>query len=200
MDTHAVALTGGIGTGKTLTAQVFLHLGVPVYNADKEAKRLYGNEDVIGDIVRMFGQGVVTNGRIDTKRLADVVFNDRQRLKTLSDYIHPKVSENFKQWLSQCNTVYAVLESAIVFESGWESMFERIICVSTPKELVLQRTMLRDGQSLAEVEKRINSQTDTQYKILRSDYVINNDNVQTVIPQVLEIHRQLLQEFNGKGI
>ncbi|MBR1774109.1 MAG: dephospho-CoA kinase [Bacteroidales bacterium] len=187
-----IALTGSIGSGKTLIAQVFKHLGVPVYLSDVEAKKLYENKEMISQIEDLFGSGVITNGQIDKKKLADLVFNDSFLLKKLNNCVHPLVKQDFEKWALQQSFPYVIMESAIIYETGWERLFDKIICVSTPMDLVLQRVQMRDNQTKEQIMKRIANQMSADEKIKRSGYVINNDNIQLVIPQIREIHSQLL--------
>lgn len=186
-----VGLTGSIGCGKTLVTQVFTHLGVPVYISDQEAKKLYERKEIISQIGDLFGQQVITDNRVDKQKLADLVFNDSLLLEKLNNCIHPLVQRDFEKWASEQNFPYVVLESAIIFEIGWKKLFDKIICISTPMDLVLQRVKLRDNQSKEEIKKRINNQMSPTLKAKKSDYVIINDNTRLVVPQIRDMHLNL---------
>ncbi len=186
-----VGLTGSIGCGKTLVTQVFTHLGVPVYISDQEAKKLYERKEMISLIGDLFGQQVITDNKVDKQKLANLVFNDPLLLEKLNNCIHPLVQRDFEKWANEQNFPYVVLESAIIFEIGWERLFDKIICISTPMDLVLQRVKLRDNQTEEEIKKRINNQMSPTLKAKKSDYVIINDNTRLVIPQIRDIHFNL---------
>ncbi|MBQ9255221.1 MAG: dephospho-CoA kinase [Bacteroidales bacterium] len=194
MKTLSIALTGGIGCGKTLISQVFSHLQVPVFNSDKVAKELYLRKDVLKDMQTLFGTEIVADGVLDRGKLSEIVFNDREKLEQLNSYIHPKVEEEYMTWLkqqSEQNKPYAIMESALIFEIKWEKKFDKIICINTPERFVIQRTMLRDNATKQQIEKRMQNQISTKEKIEKSDYIINNDDVQLVIPQILKIDNEL---------
>ncbi len=186
-----VGLTGSIGCGKTLITQLFTHLGVPVYISDQEAKKLYEHQEMISQIGDLFGQQVITDNKVDKQKLANLVFNDASLLEKLNNCIHPLVQRDFEKWVSEQNSPYVVFESAIIFEIGWERLFDKIICISTPMDLVLQRVKLRDNQTEEEIKKRINNQMSPTLKAQKSDYVIINDNTRLVIPQIRDIHLNL---------
>ncbi|MBQ9311865.1 MAG: dephospho-CoA kinase [Bacteroidales bacterium] len=194
MKTLSIALTGGIGCGKTLISQVFSHLQVPVFNSDKVAKELYLRKDVLKDMQTLFGTEIVAEGVLDRGKLSEIVFNNREKLEQLNSYIHPKVEEEYMVWLkwqTEQNVPYVIMESAIIFEINWEKKFDKVICINTPERLVIQRTMLRDNATKQQIEKRMLNQISTKEKIEKSDYIVNNDDVQLVIPQILKIDNEL---------
>ena len=198
MKTLSVGLTGTIGSGKSLVAQIFAHLHIPVYNADSRAKMFYDNKNVLKDMQSMFGTDIVINNILNKELLADKVFNDKKELKKLTGYIHPMVKKDYLFWLEQQHTHYAIMESAIIFETGWDNLFDRIICVNTPMSLILKRTALRDKQPIEKVKERLQNQMQCNEKINRSDYLVTNDDVQLVLPQVIEIHKKLSDLANKK--
>ena len=141
---YSVGLTSGIGCGKTLIAKVFTTFGIPVFNSDIQAKELYKDSVFLQQIVHTFGNTIIENGKFVPQRLADIVFNDSQALKTLNALIHPKVLERYKLWQSKQTSPYTILESAIIFESNWQNHFNKIINITSPLEIVIERVKFRD--------------------------------------------------------
>jgi len=189
-----VGITGGIGSGKSIVCKVFEQLGISVYSADVEAKKLYDDASVKLKVKKAIGDVFDASGNVDRKKLAGVVFKDKALLDKLNAIIHPAVKEHFKKWLVEHkNEKYILKEAAILFESGTNKGLDYIITVSAPLELRIARTMQRDNISRAEVEKRVASQMSEEEKIKRSDYIIVNDEHELVIPQVLKINRELLK-------
>ncbi len=188
-----VGLTGNIGSGKSTVAGVFETLGVPVYHADTEAKKFLDSKDVRESLKKKFGSEIFEKGKINRRMLAGLVFNDKQALGFLNSLIHPLVGKDFEKWVGVHSLApYVVQEAAILFESGFYKMFDKVITViSTPGQAV-RRVMLRDDVPEEEVVRRMKNQWPAEKKKELSDFVIYNDNSKLVIPQVIDIHRQLL--------
>jgi dephospho-CoA kinase len=127
-----IALTGNIGSGKSTVARIFNILGIPVFNADMVAKELYTDDDVIKELVELFGSNILTSKEtIDTKKLAAIIFSDKKALKSINQLIHPKVLKKFNNWLdTHSNNEYIIHESAILFENNLQDRFDYIITVS----------------------------------------------------------------------
>jgi dephospho-CoA kinase len=191
---YSVGLTSGIGCGKTLIAKVFTTFGIPVFNSDIQAKELYKDSVFLQQIVHTFGNTIIENGKFIPQRLADIVFNDRQALKTLNALIHPKVLECYKLWQSKQTSPYTILESAIIFESNWQNHFNKIINITSPLEIVIERVKLRDKISEDQILQRINNQLPTQEKEKLSDYNIFHDNKTMLLPQIIAIHNDILEK------
>jgi len=191
-----VGITGGIGSGKTTVCKIFELLGVPVYYADDEAKKfLDSNDEVKTGILKFFGSEVLNpEGEIDKKKLASLVFNNKEQLEKLNSIVHPAVRVNFEKWLKQHSSKkYILEEAAILFESGAYKLMDKVIVVIAPIDLKLNRAMKRDKISKEEVEQRISNQISDEEKIKRSQFVIHNDEKQLMIPQILNIHEQLMK-------
>ncbi len=190
-----VGLTGNIGSGKTTVSRVFETLGIKVFNADNEAKSLYYEENVKHDISKMLGKKVLDkNNNIDFKLLASVIFNDENKLKQLTSYIHPLVVKKYENWLiSNPDLPFTIHESAIIFEYSLENKFDFVACVSAPYELRLQRVLKRDNSNKSEIEERMNNQMDETTKVKNSDFVIMNDEQSFIIPQVIDIYKKLIR-------
>lgn len=188
----SIGLTGGIGSGKTLITRVFSHLGVPIYKADDNAKNMYSKQEVIEQIVSYFGQEVIVDGMIDKKKLASIVFKSPRQLRLLSDIVHPLVKADYELWKNKQDKPYVIMESAIIYESNWQNMFDKVICVFTPKEIAIKRVIKRDNITRGEVLDRMKNQKNEGDKKNLSDYVIVHDNNKMLIPQILSIHQQLI--------
>ncbi|MFA6201105.1 MAG: dephospho-CoA kinase [Bacteroidales bacterium] len=187
-----IALTGSIGSGKTLVCSVFEHLNIPVFIADIQAKECYKDNLFLKEIAQEFGDVIIKDNVLDKKELSKIVFTDKEKLKKLNSMVHPKVLEKFLQWRKFQSAPYVVFESAILFEISWEKKFDKVICINTPKDIAIERVMIRDNVSRQEVENRMNNQLSIEEKCKRSDFVIFHDNKTMLLPQILEIHKQLL--------
>ena len=188
-----IGLTAGIGCGKSLIARVFENLGISVFYSDKEAKRLYENPLFLQEIVKRFGGSVIENGEFQARRLADIVFNDRNKLQELNELIHPKVFEIFDQWSEKQKSPYVIMESAILFENGLQTHFDKIISISTPEDIVIRRVMARDGCSKEQVCARMTNQMSQNEKNALADYLIVHDDSKMLIPQILNINTDILK-------
>jgi len=187
-------LTGNIGSGKSAVASVFSSIGVPVFRADEESKKFLKNPDIIDQIIGLFGKEIAANGMIDNRQLASVVFSSTEALNKLNILLHPLVMRDFNTWLQkQAGVPYVVMEAAILFETGYAKEFDYIIHVSCPEETAIERVVKRDGLSREMVIERIKHQIKNDDKARMSDFVIINDGTSLLIPQVIAIHKKLLQ-------
>lgn len=190
-----VGITGGIGSGKSVVCEVFRRLGIPVYQADAEAKKLYELPEVMEDVKKKFGPGYFhSSGELNRKKFAVLVFNDEASLEKINSIIHPFVKKNFREWKKRhSGSPYVLKEAAILFESGTDKGCDKIITVTAPVALRIERVMNRDERSRAEIEQIIFRQWPDEEKIKRSDFVIVNDESRLVLPQVLKVHESLLK-------
>ncbi len=189
-----VGLTGNMGSGKSTVARVFQISGIPVYHADHEAKKILDQPDVRDKLTEIFGKDMIDQkGQINRKKLASLVFNDQMMVNRINRIIHPLVEKDFKEWMDQYpDKEYIIQEAAILFESGFHKLFDKVIFVSAPKEIRINRIIERDHSSRQEILKRMQHQESEKKKITRSDFVVRNDGKQLIIPQILNIHQQLL--------
>lgn len=188
-----VGLTGNIGTGKSTVARIFESLGVPVYHADREAKRMLEETTVKEMLVIKFGVNIFENDQVDRKKLANVVFNNSKKLADLNAIIHPLVEKDLEHFfLLMKDHPYVIQEAAILFESGFDKNFDKIILVTSSEKIANSRVMKRDNVGLQEVEQRRANQWSQIRKIALSDYIIKNDEENMLIPQVLDIHQSLI--------
>jgi len=188
-----VGITGGIGSGKSIVCMIFRELGIPVYEADAEAKKLYDIPEVIEEVKKTFGTEYFNAYALDKKKFASLVFKDVQALKKINSIIHPFVKKNFREWKNRHKEKpYVLKEAAILFESGTDKGCDKIITVTAPESLRKQRVMLRDQRTEKQVEEIIRMQWSDEEKIKRSDFVIVNDETKLVLPQVLKIHNAII--------
>ncbi len=187
-----IGLTGNIGSGKSTVARVFKVLGVPVYHSDEKAKEFLFTDEVKEKLMTKFGTSIFKGIEIDRKKLANIVFNDKEALDFLNSLIHPLVRKGFGDWCNLNNNVpYVIQEAAIMFESGFYKLFDKTIVVSCPEEIAIERVTKRDRVNELTVKERMKNQWDQEKKKELSDFIIYNDNEQLIIPQVLQIHKEL---------
>ncbi|NII26737.1 dephospho-CoA kinase [Pseudoflavitalea sp. X16] len=191
--TLRVGLTGGIGSGKSTVAKVFEVLGIPVYYADEEAKRIMNSDPQLREeLIHHFGPATFEQGMLNRKHLSQLVFNNPEKLELLNSLVHPVTIQDGERWLQQQTTPYAIKEAALIFESGSQSQLDYVIGVSAPDALRIHRTIQRDHITREEVIARMNKQIKQLIKMRLCDFVIVNDEQSAVIPQVMQLHLQLL--------
>ena len=188
-----VGLTGNIGSGKSIIAEIFSALGVPVYHADRESWQFLFDESVQKQIRSIFGDQVFNpENKIDRKKLGAIVFSNPGALKTLNGILHPLIIGHFSEWCGEhSSSPYIINEAAIIYESGTANLFDKIIHVSCPKEIAIGRVMKRDGVDGNSVLERMRNQMEDAVKAGLADFVILNSGSEMVIPQVLSIHKKL---------
>ena len=191
-----VGITGGIGSGKSTIAKVFEVLGIPVYYADDAAKKLMNNDQNLQkQIIKYFGTESYIDGKLNRPFLAEVVFSDPKKTLLINSIIHPATIADAEKWFREQQGPYAVKEAALIFEANAEKNLDLIIGVSSTYELRLQRVMLRDGINKEAVEKRMQNQMDENKKMESCDFVLNNNEKELLIPQVLALHKKILQNI-----
>lgn len=188
-----IGLTGGIGSGKTTVAKIFETLGIPVYYADDAAKRIMNEDAALREAIQQnFGEESYTNNTLNRSYLASVVFGSAEKLALLNKLVHPLTIADSEAWMQLQTGPYAIKEAALIFESDVWKDLDKVIGVSSPIELRLQRTMERDGANREAVQARISKQMDEDEKMKRCDFVLYNDETQLLIPQVLALHEKLI--------
>lgn len=187
-----IGLTGGIGSGKSLVAKVFATLGIPVFNADEEAKKIMQESPLIkAKLMEQFGADIYDASGLQKEKLAGIVFNDPFQLQLLNAIVHPITIQAAKDWAAKQNSPYVIKEAALIFESGSADGLFKVIGVTAPLTIRKQRVMQRDGITKDQVEARMRNQISDTIKMRLCDYVIQNDNQHMVIPQVLEIDKAI---------
>ena len=188
-----VGLTGGIGAGKTTISTIFKILGVPVFDADKEAKIIMNNSNEIKEeLIKIFGKEVYKENVLNKKYLANIVFNDKEKLKVLNSIVHPITIQAFDDWSAHQNSSYVIKEAALLFESGSNKDLDYTIGVFAPKELRIKRVQNRDNISSIDVEKRIHNQMDEEAVKKFCDFIFINDEQQMILPQAIALHHHIL--------
>ncbi|HUH52351.1 MAG TPA: dephospho-CoA kinase [Flavobacterium sp.] len=188
-----IGLTGGIGSGKSTISAFFSALGVPVYIADAEAKKIMQRPEIIKDVQNIFNENVVDEkGNLNRKKIASIVFNDPVKLDALNQIIHPAVKQDFLLWLEKHkNQKYVIKEVAIIFEIKSEKDFDKIILITAPEQERIRRVMLRDGVSAKQVLERMRNQLPESDKVAKSDFIIDNIDLNIAKKKVEEIHRSI---------
>ncbi len=195
-----IGITGGIGSGKTTVCEIFKLLGVPVFHADFEAKLLQNNNLQIRDLLsKLFGRQIYSHdGLLDRKKLAGLIFNDSKALANVNAIIHPAVRQSFLKWANiHQNASYILYEAAILLESGYASDFDSNILVLADEKVRIERVIKRDRLSEELVMQRINNQMPDSKKITMVNYIIENNNVKLLFPQIIELDK--LIRSDGKN-
>lgn len=190
-----IGITGGIGSGKSVVSEIFRLHGIPLYNADMEAKKLNDSSSYIREqLIRQFGKDLYMDDRLDRKKLASIIFHDSHQLAIVNSIIHPELAKHFTGWCQQRkNYPMVVLDAALLIEAGFHQFVDKVIMVQAPRELRIARVMQRDRLALNEVEARMNSQLSEEEKIKYADFVICNDNRHSLIRQAAEIMKRVTE-------
>lgn len=191
-----VGLTGGIGSGKTTVAKMFQKLGVPVYIADLEARKITDKISTLNLIKNKFGDEVILNGKLNREAMAKIVFSNPDKLDQLNGIIHPLVAIHFKEWLNKHeNEIFVIKETAILFETNMNINCDLVITVTAPIEIRIKRVLERDQSSELEIRNRINNQWSDEKRIEKSNFVIKNINIESTIQQVNEIYKNIINSL-----
>lgn len=183
-----IGLTGGIGSGKTTIANYFAEMGVPLYIADDEAKIVMQSEKIVQQIKLAFGDSLFENDVLNRAKLAEIVFNNADKLAILNSIVHPAVKEDFELWLLKNEKYdYVIYEAAILFESGRYKECDVIVTVTAPEEIRIERVVKRDKTTREQVLSRMKMQWDDEKRISLSNFVINNSNLKIAREEVVKI-------------
>ncbi|MEJ5301906.1 MAG: dephospho-CoA kinase [Bacteroidales bacterium] len=184
-----VGLTGNIGSGKSLVCRIFESTGIPVFKADEAGHAALEDKKILDELNSHYGSGIFnSDGTLNRRQLGNIVFNNPSELEFLSGLVHPFVKQCFDDWCKrQLYSQIVIHEAAIIFESGFNKYFDRIILVSAPEEIRLQRVLQRDGITISEAMARMDRQWPEEKKMPLSDYLIINDGKFPIIPQVFKI-------------
>jgi len=191
-----IGITGSIGAGKSTVAGIFKVLGVPVFDADATAKNILNSDPQLREqIIAAFGSETYTNGLLDRKYLATLVFNNPDQLAKLNALVHPATIQAANTWAKHWEAEgapYIVKEAALLFEAGTNVGLDSIIGVTAPQDLRIARVMARDNITREEVLKRMQHQLDDTKKMERCTIVLDNNEKALLIPQVLALHQQFI--------
>lgn len=191
-----VGITGGIGSGKSTVCRIFANLDIPIYYADKEAKRLMTyDKSLKKEIKELLGDGAYhKNGRLNRQYVADQVFSDKSKLSKLNALVHPAVSRDLEIWFSNQNSKYAIEEAALLVEIGSYKQMDYLIVVTAPVEMRIKRVVKRDNSNFDQVKARIDNQLPESEKKKVADFIIDNSGETSLIGQVMKIHHQLISQ------
>ena len=188
---YILGITGGIGSGKTTITKYIESLGIPVYIADDEAKKLLDTPEVIKELTDTFSENILENNLVDKKKLATFVFGNKDNLKKLNEIVHPRVREHFINWVKQTNSEIVVKEAAILFESGAYKDCDFTILVTTPEDVRVERVIKRDNSNREDVLKRIRSQWSDEDKAKLADFIIQNVDLEKSKQEIDEILKKI---------
>ncbi len=190
-----VGVTGGIGSGKSVVCRIFQCLGIPVYDADSRAKNLMTTDGILVEqIKKEFGTlSYHPDGSLNRAHLSNVAFGNSERLGLLNGLVHPRVAVDYELWVQQCHqSTYVIREAALLFETGTNTSMGKIIVVTAPETIRIQRIRDRDPQrSEEEIKAIMKNQWPDEEKLRRADEILYNDAQHMVIPQVLNLHQKL---------
>lgn len=187
-----VGITGGIGAGKSFVCKRFAAMGFPVFDCDKESKLLMNTHQVVRfRLTELLGQECYQNDTLNRAFVAEKIFNNPTLKQQVEAIVHPIVAEQFNQWASEQNAPIVLVESAILYESGFDTQVDKVIVVDANTETRIERTMKRDACSKEQAEQRINAQMSNQEKIKKADYIIQNNLGSDINSQLFELMKKL---------
>ena len=183
-----IGITGGIGSGKSTVSKLLDIMGIPVYIADKEAKKVMNNSpEIRTKLTQRFGEDIYAGNSLDSQKLASLIFSEPEAVLYVNSVVHPAVQADFSNWLKNCSSSIAAIESAILFESGFDSLVHYILSVSAPEEIRIEQAIKRDSSSRQTVKDRIRNQIPEEERNRRSDFILINNGRQALVPQTERI-------------
>lgn len=189
-----VGITGGIGSGKSVVSKILKIIGYPVYDSDTEARRLNEQDpDVKQQLMAAFGEDIYADGNLNKPKLASLIFQSDENRLLVNSIVHPAVKRDFLQWAERQQTDIVFLEAAILYESGFNEFMNKVVAVTAPEDVRVQRAMKRDNATEQQVVNRIHSQMNQDELARMADYVVVNDNCLPLLPQVEALVNNLKQ-------
>jgi dephospho-CoA kinase len=190
-----VGITGGIGSGKSTVCQVFAELGIPIYNADFEAKQLYFTDfDLKSELIENFGESIyLSDNELNKPAIRDIIAQEKSR-QILNSIVHPKVFKQFENWVKAQNSPYVLKEAAILFESGADKTVDIVIGVLADEITRIRRVAHRDNLPIETIKKIIESQIPQEELRKKCNYIIYNNGDESIVEQVMKIHQDLLNQ------
>lgn len=190
----SVGITGGIGSGKSMVSHILNTMGYPIYNADLEARLIVDTKpEVIEQIKFLFGSDIYIGGKLDRARVSSFVFSDKDLLQNLNSIVHPAVAQHFSVWKqNNASAKLTFKEAAIIFESGAYKQVDGVVAVVAPRELRVARVCQRDGVTPEQVMQRMANQLSDEELVAKSNFVLVNDGIRLLLPQVTELIIEIL--------
>jgi dephospho-CoA kinase len=200
-----VAITGGISSGKSTVSKIFEKLGIPVFNTDLHVKYSEKDEDIIEAYKEILGDDIFINGELDRPKMRNIIFKDKKKLFEINNLMIPYIKKKFKKFISEnSKSPYVLLESAIIFETHTDNIFDYIIGVTSDINIRIDRTIKRDGLTLEEIQNKLNNQMNDKERLSKSDFIIVNDgtdlndSMNKLENKVIKIHDTLLKIYMDK--
>ncbi|MBO5922721.1 MAG: dephospho-CoA kinase [Bacteroidaceae bacterium] len=192
-ETIKLAITGSIGSGKSVVSRMMNVLGVPVYDCDVNAKRLMTDDEfIVSELKRMFGDECYEDdGTLNRQYIASRIFTDKENIKRVNSLVHPVVKRDFEEWAAKQESSVVAVETAILYESGMIEAVDKVLVVWADRETAINRTMQRSGMNRIQVENRMNNQMSVDDLLLMSDYSLYNDGDEPLMPRVMSVVEEL---------
>ena len=192
-ETVKLAITGSIGSGKSVVSRMMNVLGVPVYDCDVNAKRLMTDDGfIVSELKRMFGDECYEDdGTLNRQYIASRIFTDKENIKRVNSLVHPVVKRDFEEWAEKQESYVVAVETAILYESGMIEAVDKVLVVWADRETAINRTMQRSGMNRIQVENRMNNQMSVDDLLLMSDYSLYNDGDEPLMPRVMSVVEEL---------
>jgi len=191
-----IGVTGGIGSGKSLVCRVFSLLGVPVYTADEAAKNLMEHDpQITKDLTGVFGSSIYEGEKLNRSKLAGLIFENPELLSEVNRIVHPRVAHDFNEWCTSFTSApFVIQESALLFESNTFKHFDYIVLVTAPEEIRIKRVLGRPEMTREKILRIMRNQLPEEEKIVRSHFIINNDETTLILPIILSIYAEMRQD------
>lgn len=191
-----VGITGGIGSGKSVVSRLLNMLGYPVYDSDSKAKRLNDtDEEVKRALTLAFGSDLYENGLLNRPKLASLIFQSDSNRQLVNAIIHPAVKRDFLRWAEAQNSDIVFLEAAILYESGFDAFMNKVVAVAAPEQVRIQRAMQRDNATEQQIVNRLRAQMIQDVLESKADFVVVNDGIQPLLPQIEALAVQLRNQI-----
>lgn len=191
-----VGITGGIGSGKSVVSRLLNMLGYPVYDSDSKAKRLNDiDEEVKRALTLAFGSDLYENGLLNRPKLASLIFQSDSNRQLVNAIIHPAVKRDFLRWAEAQNSDIVFLEAAILYESGFDAFMNKVVAVAAPEQVRIQRAMQRDNATEQQIVNRLRAQMSQDVLESKADFVVVNDGIQPLLPQIEALAVQLRNQI-----
>lgn len=191
-----VGITGGIGSGKSVVSRLLNMLGYPVYDSDSKAKRLNDtDEEVKRALTLAFGSDLYENGLLNRPKLASLIFQSDSNRQLVNAIIHPAVKRDFLRWAEAQDSDIVFLEAAILYESGFDAFMNKVVAVAAPEQVRIQRAMQRDNATEQQIVNRLRAQMSQDVLESKADFVVVNDGIQPLLPQIEALAVQLRNQI-----